>query len=163
MPWRGGDRMPLFRVDRWLTGRHMPRHVIVDGSNLATEGRSMPSLQQLNDAVTAFMAENPTDLITVVVDATFGHRIDPKEVPEFEAALASLEVGAVSAVVRTQFGFHLIRLDAMEQKPFDDLETVRDRARMAVRGEKIEAEEKLYVAELRKKVFVEVRELGRVD
>jgi hypothetical protein len=32
-----------------------------------------------------------------------------------------------------------------------------------VRGEKIEAEEKLYVAELRKKVFVETRELGRVD
>lgn len=83
--------------------------------------------------------------------------------PNYEAAAQRLKVEEVSGPVRSQFGIHLIRLDAMEQKPFDDLETVRDRARMAVRGEKIEAEEKLYVAELRKKVFVEVRELGRVD
>ena len=29
----------------------MPHHVVVDGSNLATEGRAMPSLEQLNEAV----------------------------------------------------------------------------------------------------------------
>jgi len=57
----------------------MPRHVIVDGSNIATEGRSMPSLKQLNEAVLAFMEEYPEDTVTVVVDATFGHRIDAKE------------------------------------------------------------------------------------
>jgi hypothetical protein len=38
----------------------MPRHVVVDGSNLATEGRSLPSLKQLNEAVLAFMEDNPT-------------------------------------------------------------------------------------------------------
>ena len=53
------------------------RHVIVDGSNLATEGRSMPSLAQLDQAVREFMAENPNDVVTVIVDASFGHRIDP--------------------------------------------------------------------------------------
>ena len=83
--------------------------------------------------------------------------------PNYEAAAQRLKPTEVSGPVRSQFGIHLIRLEAIEQKPFDDLETVRDRARMAVRGEKIEAEEKLYVAELRKKVFVEIRELGRVD
>jgi peptidyl-prolyl cis-trans isomerase SurA len=83
--------------------------------------------------------------------------------PNYEAAAQRLKPTEISGPVRSQFGIHLIRLEAMEQKPFDDLETVRDRARMAVRGEKIEAEEKLYVAELRKKVFVEIRELGRVD
>ena len=48
----------------------MPHHVVVDGSNLATEGRTAPSLKQLNEAVLAYMAEDPTALITVVVDAT---------------------------------------------------------------------------------------------
>ena len=43
----------------------MPRHVVVDGSNLATEGRAMPSLKQLNEAVLAYMAEFPDALITV--------------------------------------------------------------------------------------------------
>ena len=70
----------------------MSRHVVVDGSNLATEGRSLPSLQQLNDAVMAFMEEHPTDIITVVVDATFGHRIDPREVAEFDEAVENNEL-----------------------------------------------------------------------
>src|SRR5579875_331275 len=68
------------------------RHVIVDGSNLATEGRSMPSLAQLDEAVKEFLSENPADDVTVVVDASFGHRIDPSEVPAFEAAEEAGEV-----------------------------------------------------------------------
>ncbi len=68
------------------------RHVIVDGSNLATEGRNMPSLEQLDRAVREFIAENPRDEVTVVVDASFGHRIDPSEVAAFEAAEEAGEV-----------------------------------------------------------------------
>ena len=79
----------------WHTG--MPRHVVVDGSNLATEGRSLPSLKQLNDAVLAFIEEHPDDLITVVVDATFGHRIDPREVADFDAAVDNNELVAPPA------------------------------------------------------------------
>jgi len=75
----------------------MPHHVVVDGSNLATEGRALPSLAQLNDAVTAFMEEHPDALITVVVDATFGHRIDQREVAEFDEAVANNEVVAPPA------------------------------------------------------------------
>ena len=55
------------------------RHVVVDGSNIATEGSSLPSLKQLDEAVREFLVENPDDVVTVVVDATFGHRIPPEE------------------------------------------------------------------------------------
>ena len=74
-----------------------PAHVVVDGSNLATEGRSLPSLQQLNEAVMSFMEDNPDTEITVVVDATFGHRIDKKETKEFEAGIANNELVAPPA------------------------------------------------------------------
>ena len=57
----------------------------------------MPSLKQLNEAVMAYMAENPDALITVVVDATFGHRIDSKEVAEFDAAVSNNEIVAPPA------------------------------------------------------------------
>src|SRR6516225_8726345 len=70
----------------------MTKHVVVDGSNIATEGRAMPSLKQLNDAVLAYIEEHPDDLVTVVVDATFGHRIDPREVAEFDAAVENNEL-----------------------------------------------------------------------
>jgi len=75
----------------------MPHHVVVDGSNLATEGRATPSLKQLNEAVAAYRAEHPEALITVVVDATFGHRIDPREVAEFDAAVSSNAIVAPPA------------------------------------------------------------------
>ncbi len=54
-------------------------HVVVDGSNLATEGRTMPSLSQLEDAIAAYEEEHPEAEIIVVVDATFEHRIDAKD------------------------------------------------------------------------------------
>ena len=69
-----------------------PKHVVVDGSNIATEGRSKPSLKQLNEAVMAFIADHPKAIITVIVDATFGHRIDPKEGPAFDKAVEHNEL-----------------------------------------------------------------------
>lgn len=70
----------------------MAKHVVVDGSNLATEGRTAPSLKQLNEAVLAFMTEYPDTKVTVVVDASFGHRIDKKEVAEFNSAINNNEL-----------------------------------------------------------------------
>ncbi len=70
----------------------VPQHFVVDGSNIGTEGRSLPSLQQLNEAVMAFIDDHPDALITVVVDATFGHRIDAKEVAAFDEAVANNEL-----------------------------------------------------------------------
>lgn len=69
-----------------------PKHVVVDGSNIATEGRSAPSLRQLNEAVLSFMNEFPDTKVTVVVDASFGHRIDKKEVAEFDEAVDNNEL-----------------------------------------------------------------------
>lgn len=70
----------------------MAKHVVVDGSNLATEGRTAPSLKQLNEAVLSFMTEYPDTKVTVVVDASFGHRIDKKEVAEFNSAIDNNEL-----------------------------------------------------------------------
>ena len=58
--------------------------VVVDGSNLATKGRSTPSLPQLRDAVASFLVEYPGAEMLVVVDATFGHRIAASEQVAFK-------------------------------------------------------------------------------
>lgn len=74
-----------------------PKHVVVDGSNLATEGRTAPSLKQLNEAVLSYINEFPDTKVTVVVDATFGHRIDKREVTEFNDAIDNNELVAPPA------------------------------------------------------------------
>ncbi len=63
--------------------------VVVDGSNLATEGRVTPSFTQLDQAVSAFHDENPGAEIIVVADATFEHRMATNERSRFtDASLA---------------------------------------------------------------------------
>ncbi len=64
----------------------MISHIVVDGSNIATEGRSEPSLAQLEEAVAEVRREHPDAEVTVIVDATFSHRIDPSELERFEKA-----------------------------------------------------------------------------
>ncbi|MDQ3756790.1 MAG: S1 RNA-binding domain-containing protein [Actinomycetota bacterium] len=68
------------------------RSVVVDGSNIATEGRPMPSLGQLVEAVGEYQGEFPDDELIVVVDATFGHRIDESERKAFDDAVAHNEI-----------------------------------------------------------------------
>jgi hypothetical protein len=67
-------------------------HFVIDGSNLATEGRTMPSFAQLREAVTALRTEQSDSTITVVVDASFEHRIDKEEQAAFHAAEAAGDV-----------------------------------------------------------------------
>ncbi len=67
-------------------------HLVVDGSNIATEGRSLPSLEQLLDAVEAVSKEFSYDNVTVIVDATFGHRIDASERQAYEDKINNGEI-----------------------------------------------------------------------
>jgi Zc3h12a-like Ribonuclease NYN domain/S1 RNA binding domain len=66
--------------------------VVVDGSNIATEGRSLPSLNQLDEAVQAFVEEHPGADVLVIVDTSFAHRVDPSEAQVFEAAYDAGEI-----------------------------------------------------------------------
>lgn len=70
----------------------MRRHVVVDGSNIATEGRDAPSLSQLDEAVQAYMREYGPEIVTVVVDATFPNRIARNERDVYEAAAVAGEI-----------------------------------------------------------------------
>ncbi len=66
--------------------------VVVDGSNFATEGRTIPSLVQLDEAVRSFLEENPTAEVIVVADASFEHRVAPSERDRFKEAELAGEI-----------------------------------------------------------------------
>ena len=68
------------------------KHAVIDGSNIATEGRDAPSLAQLDEAVSAFIDEYSPEIVTVVVDATFPNRIAAGERKAYEAAVAANEL-----------------------------------------------------------------------
>ncbi len=66
--------------------------VVVDGSNFATEGRTTPSLVQLDEAVRAFLEENPTAEVIVVADASFAHRVATSERTRFKESELAGEI-----------------------------------------------------------------------
>ena len=80
-------------------------------------------------------------------------------VPEFEAGVATLPVGEVSAPVQSQFGWHVIRLgETREQQP-PALEAVRAELEGQVRQQAVEAR----LAELTEAATIERSEAGAFD
>jgi len=64
-------------------------------------------------------------------------------VPEFEKVAFEAKVGDVTPVVRTQFGYHIIKVDEHGYTPFDEVKTLLSRdarqARLQVELEKLKA------------------------
>jgi hypothetical protein len=63
--------------------------VVVDGSNLATEGRQEPSLKQLREMLSVYKRESNKAKLVVVVDASFEHRIAENERAQYESMVTS--------------------------------------------------------------------------
>lgn len=57
-------------------------------------------------------------------------------VPEFDQAVFTAKPGEITEVVRTKFGFHIIKIDSMEAARSYELEEVRDRITDTLRREK---------------------------
>ncbi|WP_375174103.1 peptidylprolyl isomerase [Pseudooceanicola sp.] len=60
-------------------------------------------------------------------------------VPEFEQAVMTLEPGAISAPVQTQFGWHVIKLEETRIKEAPALDAVRDELRRQVEQDVVKA------------------------
>ncbi len=61
-------------------------------------------------------------------------------VPEFEQAVVDLEVGAVSAPVKTQFGWHIITLNESRIQDAPALEEVREQIELQLRQIRVQSE-----------------------
>ncbi len=77
-------------------------------------------------------------------------------VPEFENAAASLKVGEVSAPVKTQFGWHIIKVTDKKNGDAIEFEKIRDMISQRLSGEKQKEAFEQYLAELKKNYKVEI-------
>ena len=77
--------------------------------------------------------------------------------PELEKAAFALEVGQVSALVRTRSGYHLLKVEERKAGGPRPLDEVKDAIRDRLSSERVETYRAQYLAELRKEAVVEVR------
>ena len=69
-------------------------------------------------------------------------------VPEFEKATAALKEGEISGVVKTQFGYHVIRRDAAQKETVIPFAEVKDELIGHLKGQKEEEAFRKYTSEL---------------
>jgi len=77
-------------------------------------------------------------------------------VPEFEKAAANLKVGDISLPVRTQFGYHIIKVTDKKKGAPLEFDKIRDMIAQKLSGEKQKEAFEQYIAELKKNYKVEI-------
>lgn len=92
-------------------------------------------------------AESGGELITV-------HR--GELAPEIEAAAFELPAGGVSPVIRTEAGYHVIKVERVQAESVTPFAEVREAIRDQLFQEKFEAKRKEWLANLRKNAFIQV-------
>ena len=76
--------------------------------------------------------------------------------PEIEAAAFSLPAGAVSPPIRTESGYHLIKVEQVQAESVAPFAEVRDSIREQLFQEKFEAKRKDWLAGLRSQAFIQI-------
>jgi peptidyl-prolyl cis-trans isomerase SurA len=77
-------------------------------------------------------------------------------VPEFEEAMAALQINELSEPIKTRFGWHLI--EVLERRSHDTTDEVkRTQCARQIRASKAEEERELWVRRLRDQAFVDIR------
>lgn len=111
-------------------------HILVD-----TEEEALAAKARLDagEDFAALATELSTDTGSGAQGGTLGFFAPGMMVPEFEAGVAALEVGAVSDPVQSQFGWHLIRLDETRPVAVPALDEVRGEIEAGLREAAIAA------------------------
>ncbi|HVM08948.1 MAG TPA: peptidylprolyl isomerase [Acidimicrobiales bacterium] len=112
--------------------RHILFAVVTDSGQVSTEQTEAQSAELLAQAQAAkARIDSGADFAALAAElskdssnAADGGNLDcgpaGRFVPEFETAMDELQPGQVSDPVQTQFGYHLIKVDSREARPFED-------------------------------------------
>ena len=148
-------RYPDGLVDTYITTSHLLVQVGTEGEEVART-RIYELAQELGNGTPfeALALQNP--------DATSARRgrvgrFRLGQLDEtYQQTAIGLEIGQISEPIRSQFGWHIIRLENLEQQPVRDAQRIRNEITSSLQQEMLEIAQIRYFEQLRETAFVEV-------
>ncbi len=138
------------------------RHILIKPSDILSDDDARLKLakirqQIVNGADFGDMARaNSEDIGSMLSGGDLGWSLPGKFVPEFETAMQSTVTGDISAPFRSQFGWHILRVDERRREDMSDTYK-RNQARNLLRSRRFEEERINWLREIRDEAFVEIK------
>lgn len=124
------------------------RHILVDSEDKAKE---LAEAAKKGDDFAKLAADNSKDPGSKANGGALGFFGKGQMVKEFEEAAFALKKGEISAPVKSQFGWHIIKVEDRRQRPLPTFEDVKDR----IIGSMVEQKAQETITGLREKAQIE--------
>ena len=143
--------------------QHRTRHILIKESELVTEQEALDRCKTLRFRLEAgadfgmLARTNSDDRSSALRGGDLGWVAQGKMVPEFEEVMLEIDVGELSQVFQSEFGFHILQVT--ERRKVDGTDEVkRDRARRAIKRQKVDERRQSWLRRLRDEAYVEFRD-----
>jgi peptidyl-prolyl cis-trans isomerase SurA len=137
------------------------RHILIRVNETTSESEARARIERVKDRIdTGAKFEDMARINSEDASAAKGGElgwINPGDtVPEFEQAMAKLEINEVSGLVRTPFGWHLIKVEERRKQDISKSRQ-REQARQALRQRKADEMFGEFVRQTRDRAYVEFK------
>lgn len=140
---------------RYSTTTLRARHILVRDEDVAEE--LLEKLEQDPESFADLAKEQSVDTASARKGGDLGFFGHGRMVPEFEAVAFSLrEPGDLSGVVKTQYGYHIIKLEERREGEGKPLDQVREQIRASLRHEAVQKRTQEYYDDLKKKADIQI-------
>lgn len=150
--------------EKVMVQQHKARHILIKPSELVSPVAALERIRQLKlrldgGADFARLARtNSDDRASALRGGDLGWVSEGDMVPQFEEVMLAIDVGMISQPFESEFGFHIMQV--IDRRMYDGTEEVkRDRARRAIRQQKIDERRQSWLRRLRDEAYVEFRNI----
>ncbi len=139
------------------------RHILIKPNALITPQQAVERLNQLRIRIEGgadfaqLARTNSDDRGSALKGGDLGWVSKGQMVAEFEEVMMASPIGAISAPFRSEFGWHILQVT--DEREYDGTEEIkRDRARRAIRDQKVQERQQTWLRTLRDEAYVEYRD-----
>jgi len=139
------------------------RHILIKPTIINNNERVIQRLKQIRSRIIngenfATMAHaHSDDTSSATKGGDLGWFKPGTMVPQFEAAMEQLQIGDISPVIQTSFGYHII--EVLGRRSHDDAdELIKKRARQVLKNRKIAEKTEEFYRKIQDEAYIEIRQ-----